>query len=172
MYNISTLDKEHYEAYQRITDLLQAFMGRQNYLRKSREAETEKARNKGLIRLLQFIRYHLQGCDDVSIEQKCPNWRWDAFIGRLVYVEISVSNWVINKFEIQEDPDKYYIKVGIQGDMNKYSIVSGEYLLDRIFEIIQPKPSYSLFDLIDPAAGSVTLQHEIDRMKQKLHLND
>lgn len=163
MYNISTLDKEHREAYQRITDLLQTFMGRQNYLRKSREAETEKTRNKGLIRLLQFIRYHLQGCDDVSIDQKCPGWKWDLFIGRLFYVAITVSDWALNKFGIQEE---------IQGDTDECSVVSGLCIIKHLFEIIQPKPSYSIFDLINPETGSVTLQHEINRMKQKLHLND
>ena len=88
MYNPKTLDPIHKEALDRATELLQAFMERQEKLRQwskqTSEWNDERNNNALIITCIQWIRYFLWGNSPevVEIKTKTLNrWIWNNTTG-------------------------------------------------------------------------------------------
>lgn len=169
MYNINTVDPAHKEAYEKMTTLLQVFMNRQIQLKELNRGQTdpkkqseyciERDLNKETINWIQWIRYHLWGNDDATIDIKCPGIRW-TLRGYKSYWRL--NDWFIGTLGVEQDRIKIVPYDGSR-QMHELNIVLT--LLDKIKE-----NKKSVFELVDDDnIDSITLKHEIDRMMEKLY---
>lgn len=152
-YDLKSLDKQHYEAYRKCTDLLQMFMNHQHQLRKhekeSKNHQTffntnwELKENQKIINLIQWVRYHLMGNDDYQIVQKTHITSW-VFASDYNYY--TLFDFTQNIFKI----DAGYATL--------------KCMVELILEYISPKQSHSIFD-DDLAEQSMTLQKELNRIR-------
>jgi hypothetical protein len=154
-YDLKSLDKQHYGAYRKCTDLLQLFMDHQCQLRKHEKesknhqyaiffnTNSELKENQKIINLIQWVRYHLMGNDDYQIAQKTHITSW-VFASDYNYY--TLFDFAQNIFKIDAG---YATSKGIVG---------------LILEYISQKQSHSIFD-DDLAEQSMTLQKELNRIR-------
>lgn len=179
MYKLDKLDKAHREAYDKITGLLQVFMDRQRQIRELKKQcktggeqgkyQQEQILNSQIIKWIQWIRYHLWGNDDATINIKCKEVSWKTNIGPggILYGGIMVLNnfwyvndWIINTLNIPED------KINIVPYDKSRQVKEKDVVLLLIESIREKK--HSIFDMLDDDNGSVTLEYEINRMLSKI----
>lgn len=149
-YDLDIIDSEHREAYDNCTSLLQEFMDRQHYIHELQKRrvfgyEAEKRTNAMIIKLLQWVRYHLMGNDDASIWNKCHLNQW-FFKYDSICVE---SDFACEKLEIIDKLQRY----------KYYEIV------EMIFLKILPEHETSIFAMKDHIEQSITLEKEVERMR-------
>ena len=154
-YNLTLLDSQHREAYDKCTSLLQSFMERQwkingLYSCTSKDIE-EKAVNKQIISFIQWVRYHLIGNDETAIIQKTNINRW-SFLSDSGLIYIFHSRFACDILRIEWE-DRL--------------IISPVKLIESILENILPKrSSNSIFSMNENIIDSITLQNEVNRIRE------
>ena len=161
-------DPEFEEALEKCTELLQKFINRQQQLRLMIEGKipreddvakltTEKLSNSVIINYIQWVRYHLWGNSDEVIDMKTDNlvkrWMW-------IYGSLQLSLWSVEALGIEDQVMK----------MNQNMFVWPEVLIECIIKLISPQRSNSIFGgLMNGNYGSINLEHEIGRMRDKMN---
>lgn len=153
---IST-DHDFVEAYKNVTELLQSFLNRQQSIKKDPDVLfDERGENSKIIHYIQWVRYHFWGNSDSTIEHK-TNITKRAFQNKTAWFTTMLP---LNEFARKEL------------NTTKEFVTSTE-LIELILDKILPKQSHSnsIFatDLIE---RSISLQNEVNRMKQKIHCDD
>lgn len=143
-------DSDFVEAYVNVTKLLQTFINRQQSLKKS---DTERCENTNIIHHIQWIRYHFWGNSDSTIVQKTNLGGWS--FRKLIFIT-SMNH--LNEFTRE------------QLNTTKEYVTSPE-LIELILDKILPQQSNSIFatNLVE---RSLPLQHEVERMRKKIHPDD
>lgn len=153
-YDLNLLDPQHKEAYRKCTDLLQVFIDRQCWLRKEKkkdyhtEYDSEKKTNAIVISIIQWVRYHLMGNDDVSIWNKCHINQWFfRNSGTLLYY----SQFACEKLNLDpgNDHETKYIEI-----------------CEAVLKHILPDRSNSIFATDDNIQESITLKTEVERIRR------
>lgn len=158
MYNPKTLDPIHKEALDRATELLQAFMERQEKLRQwskqTSEWNDERNNNALIITCIQWIRYFLWGNSPevVEIKTKTLNrWIWNNTTGGPV-----IFPWAEDVLKIDTT------------ELNQYGRMPYKKMVNHLLNIIIPKRTGGLFGLIDGDYGSITLEDCVRKMKEEM----
>lgn len=168
MRETKSSDPEFEEALRKCTELLQKFINRQQQLRlilkKSPVGQyqvnclSEKSHNTEIIRYIQWIRYHFWGNSDNVIDTKTnnivKNWRW-------VYGELQLYSFEIETLKIKKE------------DLREGRFIWPKDLIECIIKLISPQRSNSIFGgLMNGDYGSINLEHEIGRMRDKINKYD
>ena len=151
-YNLTSLDPQHEEAYRKCTDLLQKFMARQWKINREDGHDAEKRVNRQIISFIQWVKYHLQGNDDATIEIKCPNVCPRFWGGNLRKI-ISMYHTPFGCEVLGIDPK----------DIGN----NGSEVVDAILKYILPERSNSIFAMDDNVQESITLRTEVERIRRK-----
>ncbi len=161
-YDLKHLDIQHEGVYRKCTDLLQAFMDRQCQLRKLIKENGrlenviyEQNCNAEVISFIQWVRYHLWGNDDKTIE-----------------IKTHITHWTFR--ESASYPGSYHIKhspfaCNILGIDSTIDWISAREIVEAILEIITPHRETSIFAIDEHITNSITLKTELDRIKKKIN---
>ena len=162
MYNLKNLDPMHKEVLDNATELLQAFIDRQHQLRKlikengrSENVTYEQNYNANVISFVQWVRYHLWGNDDKTIENKTQITPW----------KFHASVLCPGSYCIKRSPFACNI-LGIDSPID--SITARE-IVEAILKIITPHRETSIFAIDEHVTGSIILETELDRIKKKIN---
>ena len=180
MYDLRHLDPIHREALDNCTELLQCFMERQNDLRKqlkdawhrkdyhqtSGELQSEKSSNANIVKYIQFVRYHLQGCDkkQVAIKTNHEITEWNL---RAEYGGPRLHDYAIEKLNPSRDR-LYHVQFQYGGFQDYYTITYRNLVLTILDKVIPPRESNGIFGLMDEnpnkAYGSITLEAAVNNI--------
>ena len=159
IYNPKTLDPIHKEALGRATELLQAFMWRQEMLRQWRKQKSEwnyeRSNNAKIITCIQWIRYFLWGNSPEVVRIKTKSllnhWSWNNTTdGPLIFA------WA-----------EYTLKIDAT-ELNQYGCMPYKKIVNHLLNIIIPKRTGGLFGLLDDNYGSITLEDCVRKMKKEM----
>lgn len=169
MRETKSSDPEFEEALRKCTELLQKFINRQQQLRlmikekipnekDTAELVAEKLSNSIIISYIQWIRYHFWGNSDNVIDTKTnnivKNWRW-------IYGELQLYSFEIETLEIEKE------------NLREGQFIWPKDLIECIIKLISPQRSNSIFGgLMNGDYGSINLEHEIGRMRDKINKYD
>jgi len=160
-YDLKHLDPQHEEVYRKCTDLLQMFIDRQCQLRKlirenglTENVTYEQSCNAIVINFIQWVRYHLWGNDDETIENKTHITPW-TFHESVLYPR---------QYYFKDSPFIYNI-LGIDSTIDS---MSAREIVEVILKIITPHRETSIFAIDEHINESITLKTELDRIKKKI----
>ena len=149
-YNLRLIDSQHKEAYDKCVLLLKTFRDEEQRLYKNRSSQIECDRIDKIIAIIQWIKYHLIGNDDSTIDIKCPNFKYLYW----KYDDIRISPFVCNTLGI--DVIENY--------------VTYKFVVEAILDKIIPVKSTSIFAIEDNTQDSITLAYEINRIREKINV--
>ena len=162
-YDIKEMDPEFMEAYNKVNELHQRFMDRQCYIKKNESDDykyhTEKEINAIVIRLIQWVKYHLWGNSDEVIVNKTKISQWQL---HGTYFRPSAVYMYYSPFACHE----------LGFDENCQADVTYSEIIKAILKVIIPQRSHSIFSIDDQVTESITLKQEIDRIYRKIQPHD
>ena len=173
MYNLKNLDPQHREALDKITELLQSFMERQEMLRlmisgkqplekceSIGQAQSERTNNRTIINFIQWVRFFIMGNSPEEVSIKTNNsinrWTWSP----LFYNTISIYPWTEETLMIKVDQQVEHKVL--------YKSISPRSLVQYVLNLCTPEKPHGLFGLMDGNYGSITLDNAIESIKRQM----
>ena len=173
MHDLKNLEPRHREAMDNVTELLQAFMERQEKLRQENkilsrdysfdgnEIHAERTYNKIIINLIQLIRYFLMGYSPEEVGNKLKN----TFIE--YKYSMKISQWFWNA-SVKIYP---YAKNIIRLDeykINTLGYINCKDLIFHILDICIPKYGGIFSMAIDENYDSIALDYAVGLIKKEI----
>ena len=169
MYNLKNLDPQHRETLDKITELLQSFMERQERLRlmisgkqplerceSIGQAQSERTNNRIIINFIQWVRYFIMGNSPEEVGIKTNHtinrWTWHP----LYHNTISIYPWAEKTLMIKDD------------QLAECKFISPKSLVQCVLNLCTPEKPHGLFGLMDGNYGSITLDNAIELMKSEM----
>ena len=177
MYNLKNLDPQHREALDKITEILQSFMDRQEMLplmisgkqplercESIGQAQSERTNNRIIINFIQWVRYFIMGNspEEVGIKtnHSINRWTWHP----LYHNTISIYPWAEETLMIKDDQLVECKSISPV----RYISISPRSLVQYVLNLCTPKKPRGLFGLMDGNYGSITLDNAIELMKREM----